>query len=575
MRRISIPSVILLVISILAVPQICSAQQAQASLSLMDQLREIDRVMTADLELGENGQPKPHPAPNVIKNFAANPWSNPAPTVDDIKNAFASLNTPLGESQGAAGATPFAETAINGLTDFIVNRAKDEVSISFLIGLRDRINADPFLKIVFKETLIIASKLEASSAKQLIPALRAALIADLRALPDALLQGDCLAVEPLDPKCTIEALAVSIEKHLKTDAEKTELRNAITLFKQNKETVVVFTRSLRDLIKGVPALTAVSGYADLKPTVLPTAPQVRYSLITIGTVAREYRWAPIQTKSFLSDPVQRSRFLALLVRDLKISQTGELAGVNTWADIVKSNEARANDIVASLDVSVRAVETVRSSLSDANTNKSEAFGDIANAVVQIMGSGRPFLDPSAASQLDNIISKINHINKVQIAIASRDYVTAITDANLVLSDFGVDIPMPSGVMKSLTFAATLASAKTSEEASAAIEAAALPVLSYRVKRTRGDGEHGTWIGINSYVGGAFGAEHTTAAGGDQVGFGGLSIPVGIEFGTPLSTPVFKSFSVFVPLIDVGTVASFRFKKTDTDQSPASSRTYLA
>jgi hypothetical protein len=75
--------------------------------------------------------------------------------------------------------------------------------------------------------------------------------------------------------------------------------------------------------------------------------------------------------------------------------------------------------------------------------------------------------------------------------------------------------------------------------------------------------------VNAYVGGSIGLEHISQAHSNSVGFGGLSVPIGAEVGWPLGNGGgVDSISIFVPLIDVGTVASFRFKSPDTDQQPA-------
>jgi hypothetical protein len=612
-------------------------------LSLVDQLREIDVILTATPPQA----PKPDDpsfalfqANQAFLKFRTDPWTA-TPTADDIQKAFAALNMPLGTSQGAIEGTPFFPEAaiINGLTDFVINRAKDEVSITFLIDLRDRLSRDPLLKLLFSQTLVVVGQLEASSAKQLLGQLRAAVTADIRAIPRTLLRQDSTAIDALqkdlashlgsDAERTgldaviksfkadgdfdklrmsiaaylhqngdraelegaikafiggnaIDALWMDIDAHLEKADEKLKLKNAIRVLKANRASINLLAKALQDMVNGVPAMTTLSGYADLTPDDLARPREVRYALITVGTVAREYRWAPIQTRQMLTDPVERTRFLALLSRDLKNSQAAgadcpppaldsEACDVKQWTDRVKDVEVRVNDVVAAIDVTVHAVEALRGSLSGANTSNSEALADVANAALQILAATRPFAtgNDKLTTEWDSLAAKITHINKLQVSIVGRDYITAITEANLVLTDFDVSISLPSSLLKPLAFAAALASAKTSQDVTSAIETAAVPVLSFRVKRTRTTGEGNTWVGVNAYVGGSIGLEHISQAHSNSVGFGGLSVPIGAEVGWPLGNGGgVDSISIFVPLIDVGTVASFRFKSPDTDQQPA-------
>lgn len=114
-----------------------------------------------------------------------------------------------------------------------------------------------------------------------------------------------------------------------------------------------------------------------------------------------------------------------------------------------------------------------------------------------------------------------------------------------------------------SFMSTIATAKTSDEVSAAIEAFALPAGSSRIKR-----QSDFNVALNAYVGPYVGAEYLPALKKNTTSFSaGLTAPVGIAFSwgkkrreeTRHGKEVgYKSLSIFVPLIDIGTVAAFRF-----------------
>jgi hypothetical protein len=195
--------------SILFSPILCSAQST--TLTLIEQLRAIDLISTAK---GDAATP-------VVKNFKADPLNSTIPTEKQIKDELSTLPAGfvLGTAQNAGGGVSFfpESAVISGITDFVVNRAKDEVSISFLIGLRDHIASDELLKVLFKQTLVVANRLEASSAKQLLLPLRAAVTADIRAIPETLLENEK----------AIQGLQIDIEKLEKSRRLTRELNEQI------------------------------------------------------------------------------------------------------------------------------------------------------------------------------------------------------------------------------------------------------------------------------------------------------------------------------------------------------------
>ena len=126
------------------------------------------------------------------------------------------------------------------------------------------------------------------------------------------------------------------------------------------------------------------------------------------------------------------------------------------------------------------------------------------------------------------------------------------------------------IFKYGSFMATVVQAKTSDEVANAIEAAALPSGSSRVKR-----ETSFNVALNAYVGLYAGYEQIQ--GFDTSGFKlntyGVTAPVGIAISRGHSVFFIGtgksgwSTSAFISLIDIGAVASFRFKDDSTAQVP--------
>jgi len=119
------------------------------------------------------------------------------------------------------------------------------------------------------------------------------------------------------------------------------------------------------------------------------------------------------------------------------------------------------------------------------------------------------------------------------------------------------------------FMATVSTAKTSKEISEAIEAAALPTGSARIKRET------PWnIALNAYIGPYLGYEKIE--GVDSTGkwnSWGITAPIGISISRGHSLlfviPTNWSFSssLFLSVIDIGAVASFRFTNDSAAKAP--------
>ncbi|MDX1639096.1 MAG: hypothetical protein R3281_14090 [Balneolaceae bacterium] len=109
------------------------------------------------------------------------------------------------------------------------------------------------------------------------------------------------------------------------------------------------------------------------------------------------------------------------------------------------------------------------------------------------------------------------------------------------------------------FMAAVVEADEGEEVVQVIESFALPPGSYRIKR-----ESAFSISLNSYLGGFAGRENLTESS-NEGGVWGLTAPVGFSFS-------FGSFgrsapTVFLSLVDLGGVASFRFEHDEEERLP--------
>lgn len=139
--------------------------------------------------------------------------------------------------------------------------------------------------------------------------------------------------------------------------------------------------------------------------------------------------------------------------------------------------------------------------------------------------------------------------RASAAMVARDYVgaTASFVRTAGTSHTLGNSKVPAGVVRSLEFGARLASAKTSDEAKAAIEEEALPLGSYKVKYDRSD-----WtISVNAHVGTFIGAQwqfqQQPGEGEDGIAARPLSAPLGLDFSAPSSKAA--HFGLLLALVD--------------------------
>jgi hypothetical protein len=128
------------------------------------------------------------------------------------------------------------------------------------------------------------------------------------------------------------------------------------------------------------------------------------------------------------------------------------------------------------------------------------------------------------------------------------------------------------LLKYGTFMSAIIDAKTSDDVEAAIESAALPVGSARIKR-----ESTFNIALNAYCGPYMGYERVydldpkwMSASKSTVNSYGLTAPVGISVsygGNCKRAKNHSSYSLFLSVIDIGAIASFRFSDTLTEVLP--------
>lgn len=203
-----------------------------------------------------------------------------------------------------------------------------------------------------------------------------------------------------------------------------------------------------------------------------------------------------------------------------------------------------------------------------NKQKSDLEEGNRRLAMQIGANGPT---PDQKKKQEEISKRIKEISKLldQIKKDSTDTDLFKKWRDSIRNELSMTI---KSLLKYGTFMAAVIDAKTSDDVEAAIEAAALPVGSARIKR-----ESTFNIALNAYCGPYMGYERVydldprwMSVRKSTVNSYGLTAPVGISIsygGNCKKARNHSSYSLFLSVIDIGAVTSFRFKDTITEILP--------
>lgn len=183
-----------------------------------------------------------------------------------------------------------------------------------------------------------------------------------------------------------------------------------------------------------------------------------------------------------------------------------------------------------------------------------------SAIVEFTGAFQTLLSKKITQQIEENKRSIKDLDQEQRETLQQtnDDLEEVLHANTLILKYG-------------SLAASIAKAETSDDVKNAIEAAALPAGSSRIKR-----ETPFNVSLNAYPGLFVGYEKIVDVDNKfTLNSYGLTAPVGVAISTgsrkflgmPCNKPGHWSYSAFVSFIDIGAVAAFRFQNDSVEQVP--------
>jgi hypothetical protein len=505
--------------------------------------------------------------PNLVQaEIAALPTVHAGAPGVDIAPEPATLTAPERARSGAIATE---------LVDFIIERAKHEMVNSFIINLHRKMDSSVLLQSGFPDTWALMRGLD--RRKDNLDALavgripmnvwRATFASDFVKFPIHMLNdGSSLCHATVDTDgLSADSVATLL---VKAKAVESTCHGVIAGLKP------LFPVAKR-LVEGEDALDILLHAATLiSPTdpELPTAWRtLNQGLSILEAVVESYHAQDWNTVTdvvrfpYLMSPdaiqrvprQQRDAFLRLLVvrvvpADAKLADDAPAAvegGVLQVTKAIQQLARRQTDASAQI-TTAQLFRTTFDALAGA--------ADIATAL-GVKNSG-----------LDLVKKRWVDVSAAIEPIAAHNYGLALSRTTVLLRDIRGH-ELPANVLTLTSLASALTEARDGKQIRAAFEAAASPVGGWQAKRY---GDRG--VSITAYPGAAIGGEWMWKEKFKEPAMStGVALPIGIEFANPAHSPddpdaekcsVKCSFGLFIPLVDMGALLSYRVTKTDVVNS---------
>lgn len=514
----------------------------------------------------------------IIKVFEGNPFirfqGQPLGGSPKEKSSFLS-------SIGNLNVTNFAD----GLAKFLIERSKEELNVAFFRKFQEFLKKYPEAKILFPGTVSIINNIAAYNYTAMLPALRASFQKDLNVITTSFLNlRETTNYENYNSDAVIKARADTICDFLNNKIEGRSLAGSIIaadeIIKGNNAADVV-TKIANDRICNPNDIFSNSiQFVDLLSQSLRSNDEGRVwitkqqvaDLITDETTLKIYLGLLYATDQKRTRPISFN-FSATSSTDL----TTILTNLNTtWNSNGAQFKALFNNVaIAASQVSDDAQNIIISKKENEQSsiliysNYASSISNFLKLALQLLPKNTG-IDQSLSNitaGIQKFVAVIDATTNACYDIKSQNYGALVLHTSLILTEIpGIPAGVKEGYVKYGTFMASIVEAKNSDEVKAAIEAIVLPVGSSSIKR-----ETNFNISLNAFIGPFAGGEYMPTLKTNQWAFSyGVTAPVGVAFswGNLCKHQTKrqkkknieaggKSFTFFVPLIDVGAMAAFR------------------
>jgi hypothetical protein len=455
---------------------------------------------------------------------------------------------------GVATGLPSQADLLNGIFEYLRGRAEDELIYATLGELRTLVHSTTrdgvVLQALLPRSIRVLDQLDHMSVRQLLPSLRTAALSDLDGAPKALVGPPIVslgACAPADAAC-----------QTKRDIFQTLSR------------MVTVLDALRN---GQPPVSALGTLANTTTDDV-TSDDVRLPLRLAGTLAREYNQAGQKGRQKLNEHADLQRYFVAFVLDDAVLHGGYTG--TTVAAVVGRIQAYVRDAdigVGTLFTEVRTLDSTIAKLSDPSVAKSDTAR--ANMIATSIALSTHVIvtalqlggeqDAKLVATANTVVFILDDADDLFRAAVAHDYVRVVVSAVTIVDTVAGGDAWGQAALRYVTVAADLATAKSTTEVQQVLTDVALPVGSSRLKRGGNNGHARSTFTLNAYFGGAVAREIGQTRGvprapATAIGF---TVPIGPEYAIGFKG---GAISLFVPVVDLGVLTSYRVASSDTLKS---------
>lgn len=437
------------------------------------------------------------------------------------------------------------------LTDFVIDRAKQEVVLSYLATLYRAMERDTLLRYGFPNTYDLMRGLTVADSSRLsvvaagripLTVWRATLKNDFHSLPINLVQApdpfickeiqDCrLRVAQLRP------IAAVVQRLVQGQPVLEVIRDAPFIASELSQKP---TRDWNAFLQGLKLLAAIAETYHVQGLALNADPLQHPYILSLSALSGDQR----RLDAFVR---------VLLLRILPESETQFEVDARPLIDAARRSTAAVEAIATAMQSNGPAVEQARQVLGAAVAALRAADGTAALFSKQTAGT-RPGIRQFFLTVAEPLVV--------------RDYALAMAQTAVLLRELTGE-PVSANLLTLASLASSLAEAQSGPEMRAALETASSPVGGWQAKRYR----EGRRTSITAFPGAALGGEWMKD--GPYSRTAGVTLPIGAEFQLlPRSRSasvapgcfVFCSAGAFLSVVDLGALLSYRLKDSDTVKS---------
>ncbi len=491
--------------------------------------------------------------------YKDNPFIGPNGVMKIERTQNSNPNIPVNEVMAmvTGGTATMFDSFAKGLTLFIVDRFKQELSATFFRNFKKKIEKHDDLELLFPQTRVTLGAIDDDiyQFNTYINELRDAFVKDMQSFPTHA-ESYLITKEKFLEEQPELKFALADAFHI-TDMLLEEKINIPSLFNYlGKEAYIQ-----GDLISDKVEINRIKGTLTLANEFIISLRENEFSdnWLTRDDIKNIFRY---DEALIIYCGLEYQR-----VKDIPFGH-----GQKASDFITLENRHKISNAIRKAHVFALHIEEFKNQLNDPATRdsiKTEIQYKLFVSIFDLLETQFEFVNETAQFEnksqeaLETYHTIIRVLGEMSFDLKRENYSSAMVNLSKTIELLPIkdNMEIAKVIMKYGTFASEVAEARTPDQARMVIERYAMPVGgSSKKKRSRFD------IALNAYMGLSAGQETLFA---DNVTSTAPIIAVSAPVGVAVSTGIGKggSFSLFFPIIDVGALATYRLNDNDFNQLP--------